>query len=57
LVRKEFRGVKKTAFSFPAIVGKEGVSKVLDFPLPPEEEKCLLDSAKFVSENIAQAGY
>jgi len=56
-VRIEFRGVKRTAFSFPAIVGSEGVSKVLDFPLPPEEEKCLLDSAKFVSENIAQAGY
>lgn len=56
-VRKEFKGVKNTAFSFPAIVGKEGVVRVLDFPLPPLEEKCLYDSAKFVSENIARAGY
>lgn len=56
-VRPNFRGVEKTAFSFPAIVGREGVARVLDFPLPPEEEKCLLDSARFVSENIARAGY
>jgi len=56
-VRKEFKGIQKTAFSFPAIVGKEGVVRVLDFPLPPDEETCLMDSARFVSENIARAGY
>ena len=56
-VRKEFRGIRNTAFSFPAIVGKEGVARVLDFPLLPDEEKCLADSARFVSENIARAGY
>ena len=56
-VRKEFRGIRNTAFSFPAIVGKEGVARVLDFPLLPDEEKCLEDSARFVSENIARAGY
>jgi len=56
-VRKDFKGIQKTAFSFPAIVGKEGVVRVLDFPLPPNEEKCLTDSARFVSENIARAGY
>jgi len=56
-VRRNFRGVEKTAFSFPAIVGKEGIARVLDFPLPPDEDKCLLDSAQFVSQNIAKAGY
>jgi L-lactate dehydrogenase len=56
-VRTDFKGLKKTAFSFPAIVGKEGVSRVLDFPLAPDEERCLFDSAKFVAENIARAGY
>ena len=56
-VRKDYKGVKKTAFSFPAIVGKEGVSRVLDFPLPADEERCLFDSARFVAENIARAGY
>jgi len=56
-VREDFKGIKKTAFSFPAIVGKGGVARVLDFPLPADEEKCLFDSARFVSENIARAGY
>jgi len=56
-VRKEFKGLRNTAFSFPAIVGKEGISRVMEFPLPPEEETCLYDSAKFVAENVARAGY
>jgi L-lactate dehydrogenase len=56
-VRKEFKGIRNTAFSFPTIVGKEGVARVLDFALPPDEEKFLFDSARFVSENIARAGY
>ncbi len=56
-VRKEFKGIRNTAFSFPAIVGQTGVSRVLDFPLPPDEEKCLVDSARYVAENISRAGY
>ncbi len=56
-VRRNFNGIEKTAFSFPAIVGNEGIARVLDFPLPPDEQKCLLDSARFVSESIARAGY
>ncbi|HTP58076.1 MAG TPA: L-lactate dehydrogenase, partial [Spirochaetia bacterium] len=56
-IRKEFKGIQNTAFSFPAIVGKEGISRVMDFPLPPDEEKCLFDSAKFVADNLARAGY
>ncbi len=55
--RADFDGVKKTAFSFPSIVGREGVTQVLKFPLAAEEDKLLAASARFVSENIARAGY
>ena len=56
-VRTDFKGIAKTAFSFPTIVGKEGASQVLQYALPPDEEKSLLASARFVAENIAHAGY
>ena len=55
--RTDFGGIAKTAFSFPTIVGRQGVVQVLKFTLAPEEEKLLLASAKFVAENIAHAGY
>ena len=55
--RTDFHGIPKTAFSFPTIVGREGVVQVLKFSLSPEEDKLLLTSAKFVAENIAHAGY
>ena len=56
-VRTDYKGIAKTAFSFPTIVGKEGASQVLQYALPPDEEKSLLASARFVAENIAHAGY
>ncbi len=55
--RTDFDGLKKTAFSFPSIVGRDGVVQVLKFPLAKEEDRLLSASAKFVSENIARAGY
>jgi L-lactate dehydrogenase len=55
--RTDFDGVKKTAFSFPTIVGREGVAQVLKFPLAAEEQMQLAASARFVAENIARAGY
>jgi len=55
--RTDFEGVKKTAFSFPTIVGREGVAQVLKFRLAAEEETQLAASARFVAENIARAGY
>jgi L-lactate dehydrogenase len=55
--RTDFDGMKKTAFSFPTIVGREGVTQVLKFALAAEEEKLLAASARFVGENIAKAGY
>jgi L-lactate dehydrogenase len=55
--RVDFNGIQKTAFSFPTIVGKEGAAQVLMYSLPPDEEKRLEASARFVAENIAHAGY
>jgi L-lactate dehydrogenase len=55
--RKDFRGIARTAFSFPTIVGRGGAAPVLDFSLSPEEEELLLASASFVAENIASSGY
>jgi L-lactate dehydrogenase len=56
-VRENFRGVARTAFSFPAIVGREGIVRVLQYRLSSDEEECLLASARFVGENITRAGY
>jgi L-lactate dehydrogenase len=56
-VRTDVEGIAKTAFSFPTIVGRDGASLVLRYPLPPDEERCLSASARFVAENIAHAGY
>jgi L-lactate dehydrogenase len=56
-VRVDYEGLARTAFSFPAIVGKDGASQVLQYTLPPDEQKSLVASARFVAENIASAGY
>jgi L-lactate dehydrogenase len=56
-VRRDFRGLAKTAFSFPTIIGKEGAEQVLDYPLPDDEEASLLSSARFIADAIGQAGY
>jgi len=56
-VRVDYEGLAGTAFSFPAIVGKDGASQVLQYRLPPDEQASLLTSARFVAENIASAGY
>jgi L-lactate dehydrogenase len=56
-VRIDFKGVPRTAFSFPTIVGKEGAAQVLSCALAKDEEENLLASARFVAENIAKAGY
>ncbi len=55
--RRDYRGIPKTAFSFPTIIGKEGAEHVLDYPLPADEEASLLASARFIAETIGQAGY
>jgi L-lactate dehydrogenase len=56
-VRPGYKGIPKTAFSFPTIVSREGAAKVLDYALPPGEAESLLKSARFIAENIERAGY
>jgi L-lactate dehydrogenase len=55
-VRMDYRGIKKTAFSFPTIVGAGGAEQVLDFPLSKEDDEKLLASARFVGSVIEEAG-
>lgn len=55
-VRMGFKGIAKTAFSFPTIVGAGGAERVLNFPLSAEDEDKLLASARFVGSVIEQAG-
>ncbi len=55
-VRRDWRGIPRTAFSFPTIVGAGGAEKVLDFPLSPEDSAALLASARYVGSLIEGAG-
>ncbi|HET7839398.1 MAG TPA: L-lactate dehydrogenase, partial [Rectinemataceae bacterium] len=55
-VRLGYRGIGRTAFSFPTIVGAGGAEKVLDFPLSEEDERKLLASARYVAGVIEGAG-
>ena len=55
-VRVAFRGIERTAFSFPTIVGAGGAEKVLDLPLSAEDDEKLLKSARFVSSIIEESG-
>jgi L-lactate dehydrogenase len=50
--REGYRGLARTAFSFPTIVGKGGADKVLDFALEPDEDERLLASARVVAQAI-----
>jgi L-lactate dehydrogenase len=55
-VRTDWRGIARTAFSFPTVVGAEGAERVLDFSLSAEEDAKLVASAKFVSSVIEESG-
>ena len=56
-VAKEFDGFRETAFSYPRIVGKEGVVQELKYELSEEETALLHQSIQFITENIESAGY
>jgi L-lactate dehydrogenase len=55
-VRTAYKGIKRTAFSFPTIVGAGGAEMVLEFPISHEDEEKLLASARFVGSVIEEAG-
>jgi L-lactate dehydrogenase len=54
-VLENFHGIQDIALSLPAVVGRQGVERVLDIPLAPEELKALQDSAQVIKENLAGA--
>lgn len=56
-VAKAFEDFRETAFSYPRIVGNEGVAQELHYQLAPEEEEQLRRSIRFITENIENAGY
>lgn len=56
-VAREFDGFRETAFSYPRIVGKDGVVKELVYNLTEEESTQLHHSIGFITENIEKAGY
>ena len=47
-------GLSGLALSLPSVVGKNGVEKVLEIPLSPEESAALLDSALQLQKVISQ---
>ncbi len=49
-------GLSGLALSLPSVVGKNGVEKVLEIPLSPEESTALLDSALQLQKVISQLG-
>ena len=49
-------GLSGLALSLPSVVGKNGVEKVLEIPLSPEESAALLDSALQLQKVISQLG-
>jgi L-lactate dehydrogenase len=55
-VRMGWRGIGRTAFSSPTIVGAGGAERVLDLPLAAEDDGLLVASARFVGSVIDEAG-
>lgn len=56
-VTKNFDGFRETAFSYPRIVGREGVVQELHYELTEEETKMLHHSIQYITDNIENAGY
>lgn len=50
-------GISDIALSVPSIVGKNGIEKILEFPLNEEELKKLRYSAGFLKESIKKISY
>ncbi len=55
-VRVGWRGIARTAFSAPTVVGSGGAERILDLPLSQEDDAKLLASARFVGSVIEDAG-
>lgn len=49
-------GINDICMSVPAVIGRDGVKKVLDIPLNDDEQRRLLLSAETLSDNIRKLG-
>ena len=47
-------GLSDIYFGIPAQLGKEGIEKIVEIPLTPEEKKSLLASAQKVKQGIEE---
>jgi L-lactate dehydrogenase len=54
-VHLDYDGLPVTAFSLPTILGESGADRVLDVELPPDEQRQLRASARFVAERVTEA--
>ena len=53
-VRRNFNGIPETAFSYPAVIGSNGVVHQLEYRLNDEEERELSESVDFITANIGK---
>ncbi|MFP4153676.1 MAG: L-lactate dehydrogenase [Alkalispirochaeta sp.] len=56
-VTRGFEGFRETAFSYPRIIGREGVIQELKYELTEAETELLHQSVRFITEHIEGAGY
>jgi len=50
-------GIENVAVGVPVILGKNGVEKIVEYDLPPEELEALKNSAKILRERLEELGY
>lgn len=53
VVLEHFHGIRDIALSLPSVVGREGVERVLELDLAPEELAALQNSAETISRSLA----
>lgn len=50
-------GIENVAVGVPVILGKNGVEKIVEYDLPPEELEALKNSARILRERLEELGY
>ncbi len=51
-VHENYHGIQEVALSLPAVVGRQGVERVLDLPLDEEELRAVQDSARVIKSQV-----
>jgi len=51
-VLEEYNGIRDVALSLPALIGREGVERVLNLELAPDEMQALRDSARVIKSSL-----